>query len=158
MDEPAVEMQGVSHRYGSELVLRQIDLTIEHGEIFGFLGHNGAGKTTAINILTTLLVPSGGNARVYGHDVVTARRKVTERIGYLPSDVRLYDHMTATENLEFFAKLSGVSDPRMAAAETLDYLDSSELGPRRLSTFSTGMRQRIGIAQAIGSAQSLVDT
>ncbi len=149
MEEPAVEMQGVSHHYGSDPVLRQIDLTIEHGEIFGFLGHNGAGKTTAINILTTLLIPSEGIARVCGHDVVTARSKVTERIGYLPSDVRLYDHMTATENLEFFAKLSGVSDPRRAAAETLDYLDSSELGPRRMSTFSTGMRQRIGIAQAI---------
>ncbi|MCZ3387299.1 MAG: ABC transporter ATP-binding protein [Actinomycetia bacterium] len=149
MEEPAVEMQGVSHRYGSAPVLREIDLTIEHGEIFRFLGHNGAGKTTAINILTTLLVPSAGNARVCGHDVIADRSKVTERIGYLPSDVRLYDHMTASENLEFFAKLSGVSDPRRAAAETLDYLDSSELGPRRMSTFSTGMRQRIGIAQAI---------
>ncbi|MEO8108009.1 MAG: ABC transporter ATP-binding protein [Actinomycetes bacterium] len=149
MPEPAVEMQGVSHRYGSAQVLREIDLTIEHGEIFGFLGHNGAGKTTAINILTTLLVPSSGNARVCGHDVVADRSKVTEVIGYLPSDVRLYDHMTASENLEFFAKLSGVSDPRKAAADTLDYLESSELGPRRMSTFSTGMRQRIGIAQAI---------
>jgi len=149
MEEPAVQMQGVSHRYGTEPVLREINLTIEHGEIFGFLGHNGAGKTTAINILTTLLVPSAGKARVCGHDVVTARSKVTERIGYLPSDVRLYDHMTATENLEFFAKLSGVSDPRKAATETLAYLDSSDLGPRRMSTFSTGMRQRIGIAQAI---------
>ncbi len=149
MADPAVEMRGVSHRYTSDPVLRDIDLTIEQGEVFGFLGHNGAGKTTAVNILTTLLVPSAGTARVCGYDVVADRRKVTECIGYLPSDVRLYDHMTATENLEFFAKLSGVSDPRKAAAGTLDYLGSSDLGPLRMSTFSTGMRQRIGIAQAI---------
>ena len=149
MDAPAVEMRSVSHRYSLEPVLREIDLTIGQGEIFGFLGHNGAGKTTAINILTTLLTPTSGQARVCGYDVVADRRDVTRCIGYLPADVRLYDHMTATENLEFFAKLSGVSDPREAVAETLDYLDCSELGPRRLSTFSTGMRQRIGIAQAI---------
>lgn len=110
MEGPAIELNGVRHRYDAEEVLRGIDLTIEPGEIFGFLGHNGAGKTTAVNILTTLLVPTAGTARVDGHDVVTARATVAARIGYLPADVRLYGHMTAAENLEFFAKLSGVEN------------------------------------------------
>ncbi len=146
---PAIELVGLTHRYETEPVLRDVDLTIEAGEIFGFLGHNGAGKTTAVNVLTTLITPTSGAARVQGFDVVTQRREVTAQIGYLPADVRLYPHMTARENLEFFAKLSGVADPRRAVAETLEYLDSTDLADRRIGSFSTGMRQRIGIAQAI---------
>ena len=150
MQGPAIELRGVRHSYdAAEEVLHGIDLTIGPGEIFGFLGHNGAGKTTAMNILTTLIEPSAGHAEVCGFDVVTARQQVTTCIGYLPADVRLYGHMTAAENLEFFGKLSGVADPRRAVAETLDYLDAADLAGRRLGSFSTGMRQRIGIAQAI---------
>ena len=150
MDDLAIEMNGVRHRYEeTREVLRGIDLAIEPGEVIGFLGHNGAGKTTAINILTTLLVPTAGTARVCGFDVVEQRREVTGCIGYLPADVRLYGHMTAAENLTFFAKLSGVAEPRRAVAETLDYLGCRDLADLRVSTFSTGMRQRIGIAQAI---------
>ena len=149
MDGPAIELRGLSHRYDTTPVLRNIDLAIERGEIFGFLGHNGAGKTTAVNILTTLIVPTSGTAKVCGFDVVAQRREVTGCIGYLPAEVRLYPHMTAAENLEFFAKLSGVAEPRETVAETLAYLDCSELADRRLGTFSTGMRQRIGIAQAV---------
>lgn len=149
MNGPAIELRGVRHSYDAEEVLHGIDLRIERGEIFGFLGHNGAGKTTAVNILTTLITPSGGQALVCGHDVVTERAEVTRCIGYLPADVRLYGHMTAAENLEFFARLSGVAEPRRAVAETLDYLDAADLADRRLGSFSTGMRQRIGIAQAV---------
>ncbi|MEZ5282516.1 MAG: ABC transporter ATP-binding protein [Acidimicrobiales bacterium] len=149
MAEPAIEIEDLSHTYENEPVLRNVDLRVERGEVFGFLGHNGAGKTTTVNILTTLITPTSGSAKVCGFDVATQRREVTERIGYLPSEVRLYGHLTATENLEFFARLSGVEDPKQAAAEALEYLGCPELGPLRLSTFSTGMRQRIGIAQAI---------
>ncbi len=149
MDGSAIVLEGIRHTYEDEEVLHGIDLTIEHGEIFGFLGHNGAGKTTAMNVLTTLIVPTAGRAQVCGHDVATQRREVTKCIGYLPADVRLYGHMTASENLLFFAKLSGVPDPRAAVQETLEYLEITDLGGRKLSSFSTGMRQRIGIAQAV---------
>lgn len=149
MNGPAIDIRALSHSYNGDLVLRGVDLTIDHGEIFGFLGHNGAGKTTTVNILTTLLEPTSGTALVNGHDVVTERDLVTADIGYLPSEVRMYPHMTAAENLTFFAELSGVSDARRAVAETLDYLECSNLADRRVGSFSTGMRQRIGIAQAI---------
>ncbi|MEZ5217842.1 MAG: ABC transporter ATP-binding protein [Ilumatobacteraceae bacterium] len=146
---PAIDVQGLSHRYDTELVLRDLSFVIERGEVFGFLGHNGAGKTTAVNILTTLITPSDGTALVCGHDVVAERHEVTRMIGYLPSEVRLYGHLTASENLEFFARLSGVERPRAAAQDALRYLECADLADRRVSTFSTGMRQRIGIAQAI---------
>lgn len=146
---PVIELRGLGHAYGSMEVLRDLDLAIDAGEIFGFLGHNGAGKTTTVNILTTLTRPTRGTARVCGFDVVSQRPEVAARIGYLPADVRLYGHLTARENLEFFGKLSGVADPQGAATDTLRFLDALEYADRRVGEFSTGMRQRVGIAQAV---------
>ncbi len=156
MNGPAIEIRGLGHSYNGDPVLHDIDLTIDPGEVFGFLGHNGAGKTTTVNILTTLIKPTTGTALVNGHDVVAERDLVTADIGYLPSEVRMYPHMSATENLTFFAELSGVTDAKRAVADTLNYLDCAELADRRVGSFSTGMRQRIGIAQAIVHRPSIL--
>jgi ABC-2 type transport system ATP-binding protein len=147
--EPAILMEGLVHRYGDVEVLHGIDLSVATGEIFGFLGHNGAGKTTTIHVLTTLLKPASGLVRVCGFDVVEQRLEVQRNIGYLPENVRLYDSLTAAENLRFFAQLSGVEDVAAAIDEALGILDCRELAARRVGTFSKGMRQRIGVAQAI---------
>jgi ABC-2 type transport system ATP-binding protein len=147
--DPIVELQSLGHSYGDAPVLRDIDLTVRSGEIFGFLGHNGAGKTTTVNILTTLIAPASGSARVCGFDVVDDRLNVQRNIGYVPENVRLYDNLTAAENLRFFAKLSGVEDVPGAIDEALGFLEARDLAGRRVGTFSKGMRQRIGIAQAI---------
>ena len=147
--DPVIEIESLVHCYGDTEVLHGIDLTVRTGEIFGFLGHNGAGKTTTIHVLTTLLTPASGSARVCGFDVVEQRLDVQRNIGYLPENVRLYDSLTVAENLRFFAQLSGVEDVPRAIDETLDILDCRELADRRVGTFSKGMRQRIGVAQAI---------
>jgi len=147
--DQVIEIESLVHRYGETEVLHGIDLTVGEGEIFGFLGHNGAGKTTTIHILTTLITPESGSARVCGFDVVADRLDVQRNIGYLPENVRLYDSLTAAENLRFFAQLSGVEDVPRAIEETLDILECRELAGRRVGTFSKGMRQRIGVAQAI---------
>ena len=147
--DPVIEIESLVHRYGDTEVLHGIDLTVGAGEIFGFLGHNGAGKTTTIHVLTTLIKPASGSARVCGFDVVADRLNVQRNIGYLPENVRLYDSLTAAENLRFFAQLSGVVDVPRAIDETLGILECRELADRRVGTFSKGMRQRIGIAQAI---------
>jgi ABC-2 type transport system ATP-binding protein len=146
---PIVDVRELRHSYGPAEVLHGIDLTVGEGDIFGFLGHNGAGKTTTIHILTTLIRPSSGTAYVCGHDVVAERLGVQRSIGYLPENVRLYDSLTAAENLRFFARLSGVADVPAAIDEALGFLDCRDLADRRVGTFSKGMRQRIGIAQAI---------
>jgi ABC-2 type transport system ATP-binding protein len=144
-----VELNKLGHSYGGLPVLKNIDLVVEEGEVFGFLGHNGAGKTTTVNILTTLLMPDSGEVRVCGLDVRKDALAVRKQIGYLPENVRFYDNLTARENLRFLAELSSIKNPGAAVVETLDFLEISDLADRRLGTFSKGMRQRIGIAQAI---------
>lgn len=149
MPDPVIRLDRLTRRYDDTTVVDQLSFEIAAGEVFGFLGHNGAGKTTTIHMLTTLAPPTSGTATVAGFDILSDPLQVRRRIGYVPENVRLYDTLTATENLTFFARLSGVAQPAARVAEVLAYLDSSDLGPRRVGTFSKGMRQRIGLAQAI---------
>jgi ABC-2 type transport system ATP-binding protein len=145
----AIRMEKLTKQYGDFTALEDLSLEIKKGEVFGFLGHNGAGKTTTVNILTTLLAPSSGSASVCGCDVVKQSMQARSHIGYVPENVRLYDSMTALENLLFFAKLSGVDDPRASIDETLVILDCPQLAQKRVGDMSKGQRQRIGLAQAI---------
>lgn len=147
--DAAIGVMGLHHSYGPVAALRGFDLSVASGEIFGFLGHNGAGKTTTIHVLTTLITPTSGTARVCGFDVVADRIEVQRNIGYLPENVRLYDNLTARENLRFFGRLSRVSDIEESISGTLAFLNCEDLADRRVGTFSKGMRQRIGIAQAL---------
>lgn len=145
----AIQTEALGVSYGSREALRDLSLEINRGEIFGLLGHNGAGKTTTVNILTTLLPPTSGSASVNGFDVVNEARDVRRSIGYLPENVQFYDHLSVRENLRFFGRLSGMKKPDRRISEVLDFLDFSGMEDRRLGGFSKGMRQRIGIAQAI---------
>ena len=145
----AVSTHQLSLCYGNHVALHSLNLDVEEGEIFGFLGHNGAGKTTTINILTTLLAPTSGRASVCGHDVEADSMAVRQVIGYVPENVRLYESLSSFDNLMFFAKLSGVSEPANRISETLKFLECPELAPRLVGTLSKGLRQRIGLAQAI---------
>lgn len=145
----AIEIRHLTKHYGDHTALDGLTLDVREGEVFGFLGHNGAGKTTTVNILTTLLKPSSGSARICGYDVVRDSMQVRRRIGYLPENVRLYDGLSATDNLKFFARLSGVSDPAARIRETLAFVGATHLGRRAVGTLSKGQRQRIGLAQAM---------
>lgn len=145
----AITMTNLTKQYGSFTALDALTLSIPKGEIFGFLGHNGAGKTTTISILTTLLAPTSGYATVCSCDVERYDQEARSHIGYVPENVRLYEKMTATENLLFFAKLSGVDEPAQRIKETLAILDCPELALKKVGEMSKGQRQRIGLAQAI---------
>ncbi|MEZ7821300.1 MAG: ABC transporter ATP-binding protein [Patescibacteria group bacterium] len=144
-----ISISNLTHTYKNKKALDNLNLEISKGEIFGFLGHNGAGKTTTINILTTLLKPTSGNAEVCGFDVVKDSMEVKKCIGYLPENVKFYDNLTAYENLEYFAKISGIKNPKDKISEVLKFIDFEGIENKKLGEFSKGMRQRIGIAQAI---------
>ena len=149
MTNPIIELEHLTKRLDAIAVVDDLSFSVAPAEVFGFLGHNGAGKTTTVQMLTTLTAPTTGTAQVAGFDIGADAIQVRAAIGYVPENVRLYDRLTATENLLFFARLSGVATPAARVAEVLTYLDSADLGPRRVGTFSKGMRQRIGLAQAI---------
>lgn len=162
----AVELVGLTKRFpgrtlegnGRRAVRQEIvavdgiDLEIPRGEIFGLLGPNGAGKTTTIRMLCTLLVPSGGTARVWGFDVATQATEVRQSLGVLLTGERsVYWKLTGRENLEYFASLYQV--PRdVARARIADLLDRVELTPRAddlVERYSTGMRQRLALIKAM---------
>lgn len=149
MTQAAIETHHLSQRFGTHEVVKDLSLTVEEGEVFGFLGHNGAGKTTTIHMLTTLARPAAGTARIAGHDIQTDPQGVRREIGYVPENVRLYDTLTTRENLTFFARLSGLVDEAARIDEVFDFLSIQDLADRRVGTFSKGMRQRVGLAQAI---------
>jgi ABC-2 type transport system ATP-binding protein len=144
-----IDIRSLSKKYGDHFAVNDLNLKVAEGEIFGFLGHNGAGKTTTVNMLTTLLQPTSGGAFVAGFNILTQSVEVRKRIGYLPENVQLYESMTAYENLEYFAKLSGISKPGERILNVLDFLDANGYRDKKIGALSKGMRQRIGIAQAI---------
>lgn len=149
MTTPAIETKEITRKYGEKTAVDRLTLTVPQGEIFGFLGHNGAGKTTTISLLTTLLLPTSGSARIFGDDVVQKNREVRQRIGYVPENVRLYNDLTVTENLRYLGALSGVQDIDGRIDHVLHLLERPDWRHLRVGSFSKGMRQRIGIAQAL---------
>lgn len=149
MPAPMLSLRSLGQSFNGQTVVQDLTMDIAQGEVFGFLGHNGAGKTTTIHMLTTLARPSSGTAIVAGHDICDDPVAVRRSIGYVPENVRLYDTLTAAENLAFFARLSGVAEPAARVRDVLALLDCADLADRRVAAFSKGMRQRIGLAQAI---------
>jgi ABC-2 type transport system ATP-binding protein len=148
---PAVAVEGLVKRYGELEAVRGIDFTVAAGETFGFLGPNGAGKSTTINMLCTLVDPSGGSARVAGHDVVRERDQVRRNIGLVFQDTTLDSYLTAQENLRLHAELYGM--PRGAVAERLQQvMEMVGLWDRRdglVGTYSGGMKRRLEIARGL---------
>lgn len=145
----AIETNQLTKTYQGKTALDNLNLTVAKGEVFGLLGHNGAGKTTAVSLLTTLLDPTSGSARIWGHDISKESESVQRTIGYLPENVQFYDNLTLLENLSFFGNLSQVPNVKRRISIVLDLLEFRGHDNEKLGTFSKGMRQRVGIAQAI---------
>jgi ABC-2 type transport system ATP-binding protein len=131
-----IDVRSLSKKYGDHFAVNDLNLKVAEGEIFGFLGHNGAGKTTTVNMLTTLLQPTSGGAFVAGFNIVKESVEVRKRIGYLPENVQLYDSMTAYENLEYFAKLSGITKPKERILKVLDFLDANGYRDKKIGELS----------------------
>jgi ABC-2 type transport system ATP-binding protein len=147
----AIEVRGLGKRFGSVTALDGLDLTVPAGSVFGFLGPNGAGKTTALSILAGLAHPSAGEARIRGLDVVRDGTEVRRRIGFLRQDPRFYTWMTGREVLEFTGRFFDQDDAeiRRQAESLLALVELGGAAERRMGSYSGGMRQRLGIAQAL---------
>ncbi len=147
----AIEVSGLTKEYGPILALDRLDLTVPGGSVFGLLGPNGAGKTTTIRILTGLAQASAGSATVGGIAVGLDVPELHRRIGYLDQDPRFYPWMTGRELLEFVGRLDGLTGSvlRERVAVTLKRVGLEAAANRRIGGYSGGMRQRLGIGQAI---------
>jgi ABC-2 type transport system ATP-binding protein len=143
----AIEFRGLVKEYGTVRALDGVDMVVEQGRIFGFLGPNGAGKTTAIRCLVDLIRPSAGEARLLGFDSRRQTLEVRRRTGYLPGDLRLYEHITGRQTLEYFASLRGAPPEQRYLAEIVERLD---LDPsREVASYSKGNKQKLGLILAL---------
>jgi daunorubicin resistance ABC transporter ATP-binding subunit len=148
--DPAIEAEHLVKRYGETVAVADVSFAVTRGEIFGYLGRNGSGKTTTVRVLTTLTRPSSGTARVADVDI-TDTRWVRERIGVTMQDAALDDAMTGAEHLRFVAGLSGAtrSAARARAAELLELVGLEAVASARIGTYSGGMKRRLDIASAL---------
>ncbi|AFM31995.1 MULTISPECIES: ABC transporter ATP-binding protein [Stutzerimonas stutzeri subgroup] len=141
----AVEIQGVSQRYGSMTVLHDLNLNLGEGEVLGLFGHNGAGKTTSMKLILGLLAPSEGQVKVLGR--APNDPQVRRQLGYLPENVTFYPQLSGRETLRHFARLKGAALSQVD--ELLEQVGLAHAADRRVKTYSKGMRQRLGLAQAL---------
>jgi len=150
-----ISLDAVSKRYGTETVVSDVSFNIQSGECIVLVGHNGAGKTTLMKMMLGLTRPTSGNVEVLGANPANNSKIAQHKtLGYLPESVAFYDAMTGSEVLAFYARLKGVS--KTACENLLEVVGLEHAAKRRIGTYSKGMRQRLGLAQAmLGSPQLL---
>lgn len=148
---PVVDIQNLTKVYGDFTALDSLSLTVDRGSILGFIGHNGAGKTTAIRILVGQARPTSGTATIAGADCVRDARKVKQLVGYMPDKFGSYDNMRVREYLDFFGAAFGIrrKDRIKRIDEVLDITGSRYMQDRYVEALSHGMQQRIGIARTL---------
>jgi sodium transport system ATP-binding protein len=146
-----IELDGLSKAYGALHAVSDVSLTVPAGEVYALLGANGAGKTTALRCLATLLAPSAGTARIAGFDVRTHPLEVRRRLGFLAASMGLYARLTPRELLAFFARMHGLADDEAAerVAEAVDTFGLADFADRQCGRLSTGQKQRVSIARAV---------
>jgi drug efflux transport system ATP-binding protein len=145
----AVNAEGLVKRFADTTALDAVSFTVNTGELFGFIGPDGAGKTTLFRILTTLLVPDGGSARVLGHDVVRDLWKLRRLVGYMPGRFSLYPDLSVEENLRFFAAVFGTTLERGYELIAPIYSQLEPFRDRRAGALSGGMKQKLALSCAL---------
>ena len=152
---PVIEVSGLSKRYGALCAVDDLSFTVGRGDVYGFLGQNGAGKSTTIRMLLTLIRPSSGSIRLFGLDLSRHRTEILSRVGAVIEKPDLYGYLTGRENLRILARLSGCRD-RRAIERVLETVGLTARADDRVRTYSQGMRQRLGIACALVHDPELV--
>ena len=147
----AIEVKDLTRRFGSFTAVDSISVNVEVGEVFGFLGANGAGKTTAIKVLIGLLEPTSGSAKVAGFDVLTRSEEVRKRIGYMSQRFSLYDDLTPRENITLYGGIYGLSDGdiRSRGDAMLNALSIMHVADKLVSTLPLGWKQKLSFSVAM---------
>lgn len=149
--DSAISIAGLTKEFNGRVVVDRVSLEIPGGVVYGLLGPNGAGKTTIVRMLSTLLKPTSGTAKVNGFDVLSDPGKVRSSIGVLPEDTGLYDRLTATETLEFYGGVQGLTGAtvRERSEALLKMFELFDRRNDRVGKYSRGMRQKLALARAL---------
>lgn len=155
-DEEIIKVENLSKQFSKINAVNNISFTVSKGDIYGFLGQNGAGKSTTIRMLLTLIKPSSGNITIFGKDLFKNRNEILKNIGALIEKPDVYKFLTAYQNLKIFAKLSGCKVSKGLLMNQLEMVGLADRAHDKVKTFSQGMKQRLGIAIALVHNPDLV--
>jgi ABC-2 type transport system ATP-binding protein len=146
-----IECHDLTKKYNELFAVDRLTLKLERGDVYGFIGPNGSGKTTTMRMLATLLNPSWGEATVCGYSIYTGAKEIRRSIGYMPDFFGVYDDMKVTEYLEFFAAAYRITGPerRKKVEQVLDYVDLGYKRDALVTSLSRGMTQRLGLARVL---------
>lgn len=145
--ETIISMKNIRKDFKSNRALRDLTFDVKEGEIFGFLGPSGAGKTTTIKILTSQLIPTSGEAKVFGKEVYANKKDIFKNIGILSDNSGVYDRLSVWDNLMLYAKINGVT--KESVKEILEKVDMSDSIKKEVKKLSKGMKQRLMVARAV---------
>jgi ABC-type multidrug transport system ATPase subunit len=146
---PIIQVNALSKQFKNIKAVDNLSFNVNRGEVYGFLGQNGAGKSTTIRMLLTLIQPTNGSIRIFGDDLLDHRNKILKQIGAIIEKPDLYKYLTALENLQLFARLSKVHRTIQQLMRQLEVVGIAERATSKVKTFSQGMKQRLGIACAL---------
>ncbi len=148
-NETIIEITALSKKFKSLTAVDGLNLNVYKGDVFGFLGPNGAGKSTTIRMLLSLITPSAGDIKIFGKDIRTDRNEITRRIGAIVEKPDFYGYLSAFKNLEILGKLYGIEVTNAKIMEILEVVGLEKRFKSKVKTFSHGMKQRLGLAQAL---------
>jgi ABC-2 type transport system ATP-binding protein len=149
MEKPAIDVRGLTKRYGGRTVVDHFDMQVPSGRIYGFLGPNGSGKTTTIRMLCGLLTPDEGEGICLGYDLRTESQKIKRQVGYMTQRFGLYEDLSIEENLDFIARVYGVSERKRKVKATLERLGLASRRAQLAGSLSGGWKQRLALAACL---------
>ena len=153
---PIIEVNNLSKKFKDIHAVNDLSFTVNEGDIYGFLGQNGAGKSTTIRMLLTLIKPTGGTINIFGKKLSTHRSEILSKVGAVIEKPDLYKYLSAYDNLAIFAKMSGIKVTKQLLMQQLQMVGLGERTKDVVRTFSQGMKQRLGIAVALVHNPALI--
>lgn len=149
MSDQIIEVRGLTKKFKNIIAVNNLDLNVYRGDVFGFLGPNGAGKSTTIRMLLSLIKPTSGSIKIFGKSLKESREEILRKVGAIVEKPDFYLYLTAYKNLEILGKLSGADTSKNKIMEMLDIVGLSKRANSKVKTYSHGMKQRLGLAQAL---------